>query len=148
MVIDNGSETTAIQGLPISTYIDSLVPEIWLPIHICAAFESAFGLTWNDTAEMYLINETLHPDLLSDASVAFSFAADTTSTGGVQITVPYKAFDLAARAPLAGIEDDSSLRYFPLKRAANENQYYLGRTFLQFAYVICGSGKPTCNYEC
>ncbi|KAJ9656578.1 hypothetical protein H2201_008493 [Coniosporium apollinis] len=46
--------------------------------------------------------------------------------------MPYGSFDLNASAPLF----DTSTRYFPLKRAVNDSQYTLGRTFLQQAYVI------------
>jgi hypothetical protein len=39
-----------------------------------------------------------------------------------------------AKPPFAGLTE--SVRYFPLKQAANETQYTLGRTFLQEVYMI------------
>jgi hypothetical protein len=54
----------------------------------------------------------------------------------VEITLPYAAFDLEVSAPIV----NSTTKYFPLKRAANDSQYTLGRTFLQEAYL-------TADYE-
>jgi hypothetical protein len=34
---------------PYYVYIDTTVPELWLPTSTCKAFESAFGLIWNET---------------------------------------------------------------------------------------------------
>lgn len=57
-----------------------------------------------------------------------------SSSGGesVEITLPYAAFDLTVAYPI----EFNSTNYFPLKRAANDTQYTLGRTFLQEAYLI------------
>ncbi|KAF1989871.1 acid protease [Aulographum hederae CBS 113979] len=84
---------------------------------------------------------------------------------GVSITLPYSALDLGASfpfikpsSPLYDVEEyersnrlianktaqseanDLFSYYFPLRRAANDNQYVLGRAFLQEAYLIA-------NYE-
>lgn len=133
----SASTTITVSGLPILTLIDSFLPEIWLPKAACAAFESALGLAWNDTLKMYLINDTQHANLISqNPIVTFYLAANTSSSAATQITLPYAAFDLSAQFPLAGIQDNAtSLKYFPLKQADNSSQYYLGRTFLQEAYV-------------
>lgn len=48
------------------------------------------------------------------------------------ISLPYSAFDLNISWPHV----ESSTYYFPLKRAANDTQYTLGRAFLQEAYII------------
>lgn len=133
-------QSTPVPGLGIMTLIDSVVPEIWLPLKACEAFESALGLVWDDSVQMYLVNDSLHATLQSQKpTVTFFLAENSSSTSNtpVSVTLPYAAFDLVAQAPLAGIQDNStSLRYFPLKRAANSTQYYLGRTFLQEAYVF------------
>jgi hypothetical protein len=55
------------------------------------------------------------------------------SSDRLDITLPYAAFDLKASPPLAG---NQTFYYFPLKQAANETQYTLGRTFLQEVYVL------------
>lgn len=133
-----GQSTINVPGVPIYTFIDSVVPDIWLPLEACQAFESALGLVWNETVSMYLVNDTQYATLvLQKPSVTFFLAATTGSPSGTSITLPYDAFDLTAQFPLAGIQDNTtSLRYFPLQRAANSSQYTLGRTFLQQAYVM------------
>ena len=114
----------------ISTFIDSSVPHIWLPVEACQAFEDSFGIEWNSTIERYLVNHTLHSQLQKqNASVSFIISDYVNSDSTVNITFPYASFDL-------NISDSSvatNQYYFPLRQAANESQYTLGRTFLQEA---------------
>jgi len=63
-------------------------------------------------------------------SITFS-VGPTNSSATVDITLPYSAFDLTASRPLVS----NTSGYFPLRRAANDSQYLLGRTFFQEAYV-------------
>ncbi|UKZ67838.1 uncharacterized protein TrAtP1_008996 [Trichoderma atroviride] len=127
------ADNTVLQSDLISMFIDSSVAEIYLPLDACHAFEKAFGLTYNTTLEMYLVSDSLHSKLTSE-NPAVTFEITTPITGGssFNITFPYASFDLTANPPLL----KSSSRYFPLKRAANDTQYVLGRTFLQEAYLI------------
>jgi hypothetical protein len=120
---------------PIITALDSIVTQIWLPISACKAFESTFGLVWNDTYELYLLDNAQHSALLAkNASITFTLSTGNgNSTDRLNITLPYAAFDLRASPPLAGNE---TFYYFPLKQAANETQYTLGRTLLQEVYVL------------
>nr|OQO20957.1 hypothetical protein B0A51_14245 [Rachicladosporium sp. CCFEE 5018] len=130
------SSPTGTQLLPnaVYAYIDSTIPELWLPLEACQAFEVEFGLTWDNVTELYLVNSTLHSSLLQrNANVTFTFGQGFTSTDTVAITLPYAAFDLTAQPPFRGLQNSS--RYFPLKRAANDSQYVLGRTLLQEAYI-------------
>lgn len=128
-----GNPTLLSNSIP--AFIDSLVPYIWLPKDACTAFEKAFGLYWNETLKLYLVNETLHTTLLSaNPSVTFKIGADATGES-VDIVMPYWAFDLRAGTDLLNGANGTS-RYFPLKRAENDTQYTLGRAFLQSAYVI------------
>lgn len=118
----------------IVTYIDSTVPHIWLPLESCKRFEAIFGLTWNPSAELYLVNDTLHKILQAkNASVQFTLG-QTANSGGptVNITLPYGAFDLTV-TNYPSVNGTS--HYFPLKRAANDTQFTLGRAFLQAAYA-------------
>ena len=113
-----------------------MVSQIWLPIPVCQQFETAFNLTWNSTAELYLITEEQHARL-SAQSPTFTFTmaafADASRDGPtVNIEIPYSAFDLNISQPYV----TSTKRYFPLKQAQNESQSTLGRAFLQEAYVI------------
>lgn len=121
---------------PFYAYIDSLVPYMWLPLDACAAFESAFNLTWNSTIQLYLVNDSLHQMLLAQNPTVTMIIGPSTSGDNISIEMPYWSFMLNASYPLI---NDSS-RYFPIKRADNDTQYTLGRVFLQNAYVIA-------NYE-
>ncbi|RDW76161.1 hypothetical protein BP5796_06982 [Coleophoma crateriformis] len=142
----------------ILTVVDSTVPEIvshvdffdgastllnqkrrgrleseWLPVSACTVFETAFGLNYDPHTDRYLVNETTRERLLALRPVV-TFVIGNTVTGGKSITIdfPYAAFDLQADYPIY----PNATNYFPLRRAANDTQYTLGRTFLQEAYVI------------
>ena len=112
--------------------IDTSLPFIWLPTSACQLFETAFGLTWDASKELYLVNDTSHQQLLvNDPSVSFTLG-NLASGPSINITLPYSAFDLQASNPIYPNGTD----YFPLKRAATADQYVLGRTFLQESYVF------------
>lgn len=131
-IVIPGATPTSLLPTPIPAFIDSTVPYIWLPKSACSLFESAFGLVWDESTELYLLNETQQTALQTqNASITFSIGNLTSSTT-VDITFPYSAFELTAAYPLV----ENSTKYFPLKRADNETQYTLGRTFFQEAYVI------------
>jgi hypothetical protein len=130
---DNASISDLLPDGQISIYLDSTVTGIWLPETACAAFESAFNLTYDSTIGYYLVNDTLHEALLaSNPSVTFTLVND--SDNEVDITLPYAAFDLTLSFPI--VDNGTTSLYFPLQRAANETQYTLGRTFFQEAYLI------------
>ncbi len=114
----------------IFTFIDSTVPQIWLPFAACEAFEKEFGLTWNATVELYLVNDTLHDTLISK-NASFTFHIGNLTEGGptIDVTLPYASFALIVDYPIVA----NRTRYFPIVRAANDTQYTLGRTFLQEA---------------
>lgn len=110
--------------MPILSFLDATVSQIWLPLDACEAFERVFGLTFDTASGLYLVNETMH----QDATLVFTIGANTISTPTVDLSFPYAAFDLQLTAyPNA----PNATRYFPLRRAANDSQYTLGRTFLQ-----------------
>ena len=131
MTTSNMSISLMAKAVSIPTFIDSTIPYLYLPLTICEAFEDAFGLTWNDTVQAYLVNDSLHEVLQAqNPSVMFSLSSTNSSNEQmVNISLPYAAFDLLAEYPLM----INTTRYFPLMRAANETQYTLGRTFLQEA---------------
>ncbi|KAH7094512.1 aspartic peptidase domain-containing protein [Paraphoma chrysanthemicola] len=113
--------------------LDSTVPHIWLPRPACDAFEQAFGLTYDNDTDLYLINDTIHAQLQEkNPTITFSLGNDGNTEKWASIAVPYGALDLQASHPLY----DKPTNYFPIRRAANETQYTLGRTFFQEAYVI------------
>lgn len=128
--------TNTFQGLMsllpsgILTFIDSTIPEIWLPVPACTIFETAFGLTYDPHTDRYLVNDTIHANLTTMNPV-ITFKLGNTKEGGntTSISLPYAAFDLQASYPIY----PTATKYFPLRRAVNESQYRLGRVFLQEA---------------
>lgn len=127
------SSTTNKELLPsgsILTFIDSTVPHIWLPIDACKAFEAAFGIAYDNKTQLYLVNDTLHSTLMKqNASLSFVMGNEVQGGETVHINFPYAAFALQVGYPIV----NSTTRYFPLRQAANDSQYTLGRTFLQEA---------------
>jgi hypothetical protein len=70
----------------------------------------------------------------------FTFSLSDVSTPSqiVNITLPYAAFDLQLSYPYIPNTTyaTGNKYYFPLRQAANDTQYTLGRAFLQEAYII------------
>ncbi|KAI5265647.1 acid protease [Aureobasidium subglaciale] len=130
----NSSSNVGLLPAPIFALIDSTVSQIWLPLDACQAFEREFGLVWDPTYNLYLVNSTLHASLLArDAHVNFTIGTKAAGGPTTTIALPYSAFDQTAQSPYQGLATESS--YFPLRRAANSTQYTLGRTFMQEAYI-------------
>jgi hypothetical protein len=131
--ITSDATTTPLLSDGVFAFIDYTIPYIYLPLETCQEFEKTFGLTWNSTRELYLVNSTLHSSLLK-TNPNITFTLGTTASGGdtVDIILPYAAFDLNVSWPYVS---DTSY-YYPLKRATNSTQYTLGRAFLQEAYLI------------
>lgn len=127
------TQTESLLPSPILTFIDSTLPYIYLPLEACRRFEDALGLSWNKTAEMYWVNDTLHQALLnSNLSFIFTIADHKAGGSTVQIILPYASFDLEVKYPF----EPDTIRYFPLQQAVDESQYTLGRSFLQEAWVL------------
>jgi Eukaryotic aspartyl protease len=144
--VSSGGRSLLSSG--IYAFIDSTVPHIWLPRDACAKFEEVFGLEYDSATNLYLVNDTLREQLLrSQPNITISLAASlSTNAGerpyGMNITLPYSAFDLVAWYPVASSTDiGATARYFPLRRADNESQYTLGRAFLQEAYLHVDYGR-------
>ena len=51
------------QNNTVAALIDSTVPYIYLPGEVCGKFEEAFGITFDDEVQAYLVNDTLHERL-------------------------------------------------------------------------------------
>lgn len=100
---------------------------------VCQAFESTFGLVYNETYNLYLVNNSIHEKLLALNPSVTLFLGNTPSGGQViNITLPYAAFDVMAAYPLV----DNTALFFHLQRTMNDIQYTLGSTFLQEACII------------
>lgn len=137
----NNGIKTPINLLPTSTLslIDAGVSHIWLPLESCLAFEEEFGLTLDSTTGLYVVNDTLHSVLLTrNASITFTLSDDRNT---IDIILPYSSFDLELTSNFPGIINTT--RYFPIRRAVNDTQNTLGRTFLQEAYLIADYERST-----
>lgn len=126
---------TELLPTPIYALLDTTVSQLWLPLEACRAFEETFGIVYDNATDLYLVNDTLHQQLTSqNPNVTFTLAQGLDGGPTVQIELPYAAFDLTAMPPYQGLANQT--HYFPLRRAANESQYTIGRTFFQEAYLI------------
>ena len=113
--------------------IDSSVPDLWLPMSSCSMFEQAFGLTFDNATNLYTVNNSIHNRLRqSNPSVVFKIGIQPVHGPTVDISLPYGAFDLQTSSPIYS----NATNRFPLRRAANQTQYTLGRTLLQEAHLI------------
>ena len=130
--------SSSLLPTPISAYIDSTIPYIYLPVEACKLFEQTLGLVYDDAVQKYYVDDGLHQSLLANnTNITLHLGASGAST--VDIEMPYASFDLQGKFPF--FPNGSNItRYFPLRRATNDTQYTLGRTFLQEAYLIT-------NYE-
>jgi len=135
----------SIGSTPVSSFpstatfvIDSMIPEIYLPGSVCDQIQSAFGLNYSSTWGVYYLNDAQHQNLTnmdqSSTSLTFTLQALGTNPGTTRITIPYIDLDHQLSWPVAGIQSGTQ-RYFPIKRANTSDQYFLGRTFLQDAYI-------------
>lgn len=134
--ITSASGPAQVAGGAYSAFLDSSIPDLWLPTAACQSFETTFGLTWNATANRYFVNETIHDRILAqNASITFLLgaSADRDTANGTRITLPYAAFDLTATAPAMGLVGNATARYFPLRRATGGAGVTLGRVVLQEA---------------
>lgn len=114
----NSSLTAFKMDQSISLEIDSVFPYIYLPLPLCKEFESTFGLTYNNTSGLHMLNDTQHAILTSsNVSITFQIGNDTNSN--LSFIFPYAAFDLVASYPLLA----QPVYYFPIKQAENETQY-------------------------
>ncbi|KAK5123026.1 hypothetical protein LTR85_003592 [Meristemomyces frigidus] len=137
ILAENTLGGSGVNLLPTAVYhfIDSTLPHIWLPDDAIQAFVDNFGLTYDNNTDLYLINDTMRNQWLQNRpTVTFQLGtSDVAGSGGetVNIELPYAAFDMQASYPYY----ENATNYFPIRKAVNDTQYTLGRTFLQEAYL-------------
>lgn len=113
--------------------VDFAESQIWLPVSACDKFAEAFNLTYDNTTDLYLVDSSTHAKLVQqNPSIKFRLGQSASDPAGqVDIVLPYSAFDQQASFPIY----ENATNYFPIRRAYNETQYTLGRTFFQEAYI-------------
>ena len=125
--------------------IDSTTPFLWLPESVCLEFEKALGLSYDEDLELYTFekNATQHDTLVKwDLSFDFEIAAAFGSNSTVTLPISYSAFDLQLSFPYPNAAttklkpNGPKINYFPLRKASNNSQYTIGRSFLQETYLV------------
>ncbi|KAI7084019.1 acid protease [Hortaea werneckii] len=136
IIAENTLGGTGVSLLPEATYhfVDSTVPHLWLPDDAIALFVENFGLTYDNDTDLFLINDTMRDRMRElEPTVTFilggSIIDDTETT--LNLELPFAALDLQASFPFY----QNATNYFPIRRARNDSQYTLGRTFFQELYV-------------
>ena len=117
----------------ISALVDSTIPHLWLPAATCRAFEDAFGIEYDPITNLYLVDDDQHDNMVKqNAELTVRLGPNLNGGETISITIPYTSFDFEIGPPFV----KSQRRYFPLRRAKDETQTTLGRTFLQEAWVL------------
>lgn len=131
---------TTLMGSPEFAFIDSTLPELYLPAAVCTEFEKAFGLTLDKPSGLYLINTTQHQNLLTlNPNITLTLANQKTGGETLDFVLPYAAFDLNVTSPILV---NKTSKYFPLKQAP-DGAYALGRVFLQEVGVVAHYNSRT-----
>jgi hypothetical protein len=125
------STVSMLPNGPVYSLIDFAEPYMWLPVSACDAFANAFNLTYDNSTDLYLVDATTRSQLL-DQNPSVTIGLGTTANPGerVNVVLPYSAFDQQANYPIY----PNATNYFPIRRAYNDTQYTIGRTFFQEAY--------------
>ncbi|KAF2110264.1 aspartic peptidase domain-containing protein [Lophiotrema nucula] len=129
--LGNGTTSTLLDSGVLSV-IDSGVAELWLPREACDRFASAFNLTYFEPADRYALTDEAHIQLQSLApTISITIGTSVKDGDSITIDLPYAAFDVQASYPIFA----TPTNYFPIRRAANDSQYSVGRVFLQETYL-------------
>lgn len=138
----NGTISFSGVGGGILAVIDSTVPDMWLPEAWCDVFEETFGLRYVEETGRYLVDDEQHTELQSlEPRLTFTLGASTSGGTITRFEFPYAAFDLEGQYPVF----PNATRYFPIRRAANDSQYTIGRVFLQETYLTVDSERGIFN---
>jgi hypothetical protein len=131
IAINSSNSSHSLFTSTVLATFESSNPFLTLPRQACEAFEIAFGLQFDSSTSMYLVNDSMHTELLAlDPNV--TFVLNNSSVGGdVEIVLPYASFDLLASYPLY----EKPTNYFPLRVATNDSEVSLGRALFQEVYV-------------
>ncbi|KAL2273280.1 hypothetical protein FJTKL_04794 [Diaporthe vaccinii] len=138
----NGTVSFSGVGGGILAVIDSTLPDMWLPEEWCDVFEETFGLRYVEETGRYLVDDEQHTELQRlEPRLTFTLGASTRGGTITRFEFPYAAFDLEGQYPVF----PNATRYFPIRRAANDSQYTIGRVFLQETYLTVDSERGIFN---
>lgn len=139
----SANSTTLLGPADVALYtIDSSTPYLWLPESVCSQFEKELGLKYDENVRLYTFDEnsSQHETLLNwNLTFEFIIADLPGSSKSISLTLPYAAFDLELTYPFPNLNSSPTsqgTKYFPLRKAANDTQYTIGRAFLQETYLV------------
>lgn len=129
--------------------IDSTTPYLWMPPRLCDSFASAFNLTYNDTFQLYTLTNDQYQDYSSSDAYSFTFSLASidnhdnfglplSAPGVINITVPIRSFVGSLQYPFKRETikyGQPAVPYFMLRKATNQSEMIIGRSFLQEAYL-------------
>ncbi|KXS94286.1 hypothetical protein AC578_6799 [Pseudocercospora eumusae] len=99
-------------------FLDTSVAEFWLPSEVCDLFEASFNITEEAKTGLFGIDNASRQQRFNNGtSLTFVLGASSDATAKLQIELSPEAF--------------GNFSYFPLRRAADNTQFVLGRTFFQ-----------------
>lgn len=147
------SQTLVAMNDSITAIIDTSTPYLWLPTEVCERFATALNLKWNETLGVYVYaNGPQYTRFVSEKFLSFTFSLSSYDNaddfgqplqvrGVVNITLTSAAFAHVLNYPFGNVIEFGApgIPYFPLKRSTpeiNNNQYIIGRAFMQEAYLI------------
>ncbi|KAI4214913.1 MAG: hypothetical protein LQ351_002626 [Letrouitia transgressa] len=122
--------------------LDSSTPYLWLPESVCDRVEKSLGLVYDPKLELYTFQQnTTQYETLKNWNLTFDFTISDlpNSANEITLSLPYATFDSQLEYPFPGLnatEFSEPTKYFPLRRAKNDTQFTLGRTFMQETYLI------------
>jgi len=106
---------------------------------VCDQLAGNLNLTYDNNTNLYVLSQAAHTNLKAqNPSFTFKLGQTAYDNGAsVSIVFPYSAFDYSIGWPVY----NETVSYFPIRRAANDSQYTLGRAFLQEAHIIVDYGR-------
>ncbi|KAF2754377.1 acid protease [Pseudovirgaria hyperparasitica] len=129
VVTDDGNTVRTLDNSRFSILIDSTLPYLWLPGNICDQLEDIYDITEGPNG-LYNVS-TAHYQQHFATNITFSIANNVNSMEKVDIVLPYAALYHTAKYPVVR----SDTQYLAFRRSPNNN-YVLGRAFLQHAYLV------------
>lgn len=137
----NTSNTPFSTGNSIPVLLEPAVPYLYLPPAVCNSLATYLPLTYNPSLDLF-IWKTSHPSLMQFLTSLSNLEFTFTNNSGIStiIVIPFALLNLTLSAPLVS----KPTSYFPCRPYSNDEagiidsgtfQYYLGRAFLQGAFI-------------
>lgn len=126
------SQSNSSLKAPVTVELAPTKPYMYLAPSICDAITSLLPVTFDSDLGLYLWktgSDQYRSLVQSPAYLSFTFEKDNTNSKNITIKVPFALLNLTLQAPLV----DKDTPYFPC--FPTEGPYYLGRAFLQAAFI-------------